>query len=88
MIGAVVLALAGDGLETTRLRIAAFIRDELAKTDQWSPGMKKIMLNAINALKPILTRNWWSYTATAMTGFSERGGCHKMPVISATLYCG
>lgn len=26
MIGAVVLALADDGLETTRLRIAAFIR--------------------------------------------------------------
>ncbi|MBP2171631.1 hypothetical protein J2125_004927 [Erwinia toletana] len=51
MIGAVVLALAGDGLETTRLRIAAFIREELAKTDEWSPGMKTVMLNAIDTLE-------------------------------------
>lgn len=51
MIGAVVLALADDGLETTRLRIAAFIREELAKTDEWSPGMKTVMLNAIDTLE-------------------------------------
>ncbi|MDE8558935.1 hypothetical protein [Pantoea vagans] len=30
MIGAVVMAMAGDGLETTRLRIAGFIRGEPA----------------------------------------------------------
>lgn len=51
MIGAVVLALADDGLETTRLRIAAFIREELTKTDEWSPGMKTVMLNAIDTLE-------------------------------------
>ncbi|NEG64340.1 DUF2767 family protein [Pantoea agglomerans] len=51
MIGAVVLALADDGLETTRLRIAAFIREELAKTDEWSPGMETVMLNAIDTLE-------------------------------------
>lgn len=51
MIGAVVMAMASDGLETTRLRIATFIREELAKTDQWSPDMKTIMLNAINTLE-------------------------------------
>jgi len=51
MIGAVVLALADDGLETTRLRIAAFIREELAKTDEWSSGMKTVMLNAIDTLE-------------------------------------
>jgi len=51
MIGAVGLALADDGLETTRLRIAAFIREELAKTDEWSPGMKTVMLNAIDTLE-------------------------------------
>ena len=51
MIGAVVLALADDGLETTRLRIAAFIREELAKTDEWSPSMKTVMLNAIDTLE-------------------------------------
>ncbi|MGC0880098.1 DUF2767 family protein [Pantoea agglomerans] len=51
MIGAVVLALADDGLETTRLRIAAFIREELAKTDEWSLGMKTVMLNAIDTLE-------------------------------------
>jgi hypothetical protein len=38
MIGAVAIALADDGLETTRLRITPFIREELSKTDQWSPG--------------------------------------------------
>ncbi|MEN4559721.1 DUF2767 family protein [Pantoea agglomerans] len=51
MIGAVVLALAGDGLETTRLRIAGFIREELAKTDEWPPDMKRVMLNAIDTLE-------------------------------------
>lgn len=51
MIGAVVLALASDGLETTRLRIAGFIREELARTEEWSPDMKTIMLNAINTLE-------------------------------------
>lgn len=51
MIGAVVLALADDGLETTRLRIAAFIREELTKTDEWSLGMKTVMLNAIDTLE-------------------------------------
>ena len=42
MIGAVVMAMAGDGLETTRLRIAGFIRGELARTDVWSPEMKTL----------------------------------------------
>ncbi|WLO87199.1 DUF2767 family protein (plasmid) [Pantoea agglomerans] len=51
MIGAVVLALADDGLETTRLRIAAFIREEIAKTDEWSLCMKTVMLNAIDTLE-------------------------------------
>ncbi|RNA72303.1 DUF2767 family protein [[Curtobacterium] plantarum] len=51
MIGAVVLALAGDGLETTRLRIAGFIREELAETDEWSPDMKTVMLEAIDTLE-------------------------------------
>lgn len=51
MIGAVVMAMAGDGLETTRLRIAGFIREELARTEEWSPDMKTIMLNVINTLE-------------------------------------
>ena len=51
MIGAVVLALADDGLETTRLRIAAFIREELTKTDEWSLGMKTVMRNATDTLE-------------------------------------
>ncbi|MEN4605641.1 DUF2767 family protein [Pantoea agglomerans] len=51
MIGAVVMAMASDGLETTRLRIAGFIREELARTEEWSPDMKTIMLNAINTLE-------------------------------------
>ncbi|AOE42599.1 hypothetical protein BEE12_22675 (plasmid) [Pantoea agglomerans] len=51
MIGTMVLALADDGLETTRLEIAAFIRQELAKTDHGSPDMKTVMLNAIDTLK-------------------------------------
>ncbi|WP_397324865.1 DUF2767 family protein [Pantoea agglomerans] len=51
MIGAVVMAMASDGLETTRLRIAGFIREELARTEEWSPDMKTIMMNAINTLE-------------------------------------
>lgn len=51
MIGAVVLALAGDGLETTRLRIAGFIREELAETDEWSTDIKTVMLKAIDTLE-------------------------------------
>ncbi|MCX2202535.1 DUF2767 family protein [Pantoea agglomerans] len=49
MIGAVALALAGDGLETTRLRIAGFIRQELVKTDE--PDMKTVMQYAIDTLE-------------------------------------
>ncbi|MCT6592710.1 DUF2767 family protein [Pantoea dispersa] len=51
MIGAVVMAMAGDGLETTRLRIAGFIREELARTDVWSPEMKTLMNSAIHTLE-------------------------------------
>ena len=51
MIGAVVMAMAGDGLETTRLRIAGFIREELARTDVWSPEMKTLMKSAIHTLE-------------------------------------
>ena len=52
MIGAVVMAMAGDdGLETTRLRIAEFIREELARTDVWSPEMKMLMKSAIHTLE-------------------------------------
>ncbi|WP_129710698.1 DUF2767 family protein [Priestia megaterium] len=51
MIGAVVMAMAGDGLETTRLRIAGFIRGELARTDVWSPEMKTLMNSAIHTLE-------------------------------------
>ncbi|KAA6093567.1 MULTISPECIES: hypothetical protein [Pantoea] len=49
MIGAV--AMAGDGLETTRLRIAGFIRGELARTQAWSPEMETVMLGAIETLE-------------------------------------
>jgi hypothetical protein len=51
MIGAVVMAMAGDGLETTRLRIAGFIREELARTDVWSPEMKTLMQGTIETLE-------------------------------------
>ncbi|QZY97829.1 DUF2767 family protein [Pantoea dispersa] len=47
MIGAVVMAMAGDGLETTRLRIAGFIRGEPARTQAGSPEMEAAMLGAI-----------------------------------------
>lgn len=51
MIGAVVIAMAGDGLETTRLRIAGFVRRELARTQAWSPEMKTLMKSAIETLE-------------------------------------
>jgi hypothetical protein len=51
MIGAVVMAMAGDGLETTQLRIAGFIREELARTDVWSQEMKMLMKSAIHTLE-------------------------------------
>lgn len=51
MIGAVVMAMAGDGLETTRLRIAGFIRGELARTQAWPPEMETAMLSAIETLE-------------------------------------
>ena len=51
MTGAVVLALADCGLETTRLRIAGFIRGELARTQAWSPEMETAMLSAIETLE-------------------------------------
>ncbi|MDE8558910.1 DUF2767 family protein [Pantoea vagans] len=53
MIGAVVMvmAMAGDDLETTRLRIAGFIRGELARTQAWSPKMETAMLSAIETLE-------------------------------------
>lgn len=49
MIGAVVMAMAmaGDGPETTRLRIAAFLREEQARTQAWSPEMETAMLSAV-----------------------------------------
>ncbi|MFJ5162145.1 DUF2767 family protein [Pantoea sp. NPDC088449] len=50
MIGAVVMAMASDDLETTRLRIAGFIRKELARVDVWSPEMKTLMQGAIGTL--------------------------------------
>ena len=51
MIGAVVMAMASDGLETTRLRIAGFIREELARTDVWSPEMQTLMQGAFETLE-------------------------------------
>ncbi|MBY4954534.1 DUF2767 family protein [Pantoea sp. DY-17] len=51
LIGAVVMAVANDGLETTRRRIAAFIREELARTDAWSPEMKTLMQSATETLE-------------------------------------
>lgn len=51
MIGAVVMAMASDGLETTRLRIAGFIREELARTEEWSPEMKTLMQSAVDSLE-------------------------------------
>nr|WP_192951247.1 DUF2767 family protein [Pantoea vagans] len=51
MIGAVVMAMASDGLETTRLRIAGFIREELARTEEWSSEMKTLMQSAIDTLE-------------------------------------
>ena len=50
MIGAVVMAIADDGLETTRLRIDGFIREELARTDVWSPEMQTLMQGTIETL--------------------------------------
>jgi hypothetical protein len=49
IIGAVVMAMVGDGLEATRLRIAGFIREELVKTDE--PDMKTVMRYAIDTLE-------------------------------------
>lgn len=43
--GAVVLALADCGLETTRLRIAGYFREELAIPGKWSPGIMRAMQN-------------------------------------------
>lgn len=51
MIGAVVMAMASDGLETTRLRIAGFIREELARTEGWSPEMKTLMQSTVDTLE-------------------------------------
>jgi len=51
MTGAVVLALADCGLETTRLRIAGFIREELARTEALSTEMETAMLSAIETLE-------------------------------------
>ena len=51
MIGTVVMAMAGDGLETTRLRIVGFIREKLVRTDVWSPEMKMLMKSAIHTLE-------------------------------------
>ena len=46
IIGVVVMAMAGDGPETKRLRIAGFIRQELVKTDK--PDMNTVMQYAID----------------------------------------
>ena len=80
MIGAVVMAMAGDGLETTRLRIAGFIREELARTDVWSPEMKTLMKSAIHTLEIYPDQA----TATATEGFCDGGGCCKMAYFSAS----
>ncbi|WP_309250973.1 DUF2767 family protein [Pantoea agglomerans] len=48
-IGAVVMAMAGDGPENKRLRIIGFIREELVKTDE--PDMKTVMRYAIDTLE-------------------------------------
>ncbi|MHC3774497.1 DUF2767 family protein [Pantoea agglomerans] len=51
MIGAVVMAMASDGLETTRLRIAGFVREELVRTEEWPPQMKTLMQSAMETLE-------------------------------------
>ncbi|WP_258403469.1 hypothetical protein [Pantoea agglomerans] len=48
-MGAVVMAMAGDGPENKRLRIIGFIREELVKTDE--PDMKTVMRYAIDTLE-------------------------------------
>lgn len=51
MIGEAVLMLADNGLETTRMRIAGFFREELARTDEWSLGIRLAMQNVIDMLE-------------------------------------
>ncbi len=51
MSDAVFMAMAGDGLEPPRRRIAGFIRVELTRTQAWSPEMETTMLSAIETLE-------------------------------------
>ncbi len=57
MTGAVVLALADCGLETTRLRIAGYFREELAISGKWSPGIMRAMQNVIDMLEILPDRD-------------------------------
>lgn len=57
MTGAVVLALADCGLETTRLRIAGYFREELDISGKWSPGIMRAMQNVIDMLEILPDRD-------------------------------
>lgn len=46
-----VYIMIGAGLETTRLRIAGFIREKLARIEALSTEMETAMLSAIETLK-------------------------------------
>lgn len=48
MTGAVVLALANCGYETTLMQIAGYFREELAIPGKWSPGIMRAMKNVID----------------------------------------
>ncbi|NIF03490.1 DUF2767 family protein [Pantoea sp. Acro-805] len=57
MTGAIVLALADCVLETTRLRIAGYFREELAITGKWSPRIMLAMQNVIAMLEILPDRD-------------------------------
>ncbi|WLO87191.1 hypothetical protein NHB29_22500 (plasmid) [Pantoea agglomerans] len=51
IIGEAVLMLDDNSLGKKRLRIAEFLREELAKTGEWSPGIRLGMQNVTDMLK-------------------------------------
>ncbi|RRW66924.1 DUF2767 family protein [Pantoea dispersa] len=57
MTGAVVLALADCGPETTRLSIAGYFREELAIPGKWSPGIMRAMQSVIDMLEILPDRD-------------------------------
>lgn len=60
MIGEAVLMLADNGLETTRLRIAGFIRRDWSERTNSPPEMKTLMES---------TTNWTTYPDSITTTF-------------------